>query len=264
MAPEPHVRRFGTGPRRAHLIHCNLATGKAWAPLMQVLDAELAAEAVDMLGQGRSPMPDRTRDYQLQCAEASIAVMQRSGPQDLIGHSFGGCIALKVAHMRPDLVRTLTLFEPVFFGFLDDADHPVWQAMKPGQQAFYDTLTSGDTMAAAAKFLTEWGMPGEWERMPDDARRAMADRMWLIAAQRGSIVDDNNWRLRLPDLATLEMPTLVMHGEQSPPVMAEMTKIIVKTMPNASGAGLPGAGHMLPITHAGAVADHLHRFWNSN
>ena len=107
-------------------------------------------------------------------------------------------------------------------------------------------------------------MPGEWEKMPEDARRAMADRMWLIAAQRGSIVDDNDYRLRLSDLATLEMPTLVMHGEGSPPVMAEMTETIVKTMPNAMGAGLPGAAHMLPITHPGEVATHLRNFWKSN
>ena len=118
-----HVRPYGSGPRKAHFIHCNLSTGRAWEPLAQHLDADLAISAVDMLGQGRSPMPDRSRDYQLQCAEASIAAMENSvsGPQDLVGHSFGGCIALRIVTLRPDLVRSLVLFEPVFFGFLQDA-----------------------------------------------------------------------------------------------------------------------------------------------
>lgn len=256
-----HVRRAGTGPDPAHFIHCNLSTGKAWAPLWAELEADLTMSAIDLPGQGRSADPDRTRDYQWQCAEAAIATMEPAGPQHLVGHSFGATVALRVANLRPDLVRSIALFEPIQFIWLKDTGHPEWGRITRDESGFYEALQNGDTLRAAELFLTRWGMPGAWDQMPADMRRFFADRMWLIDIQRPAILEDNDWRLSLDDLAAMTMPTLVMHGDQSPPVMAAMTEVTTSTMPNAAADTLAGAGHMLPITHPKLVADRLRAFW---
>lgn len=258
-----HVRRSGTGGRRAHLIHCNLASGKAWEPLTAQFLDDLSMTAVDMLGQGRSPDPARDRDYQWQCAEASIAVLEAdgAGPQDLVGHSFGATVALRVASLRPDLVRSLVLFEPIMFGFLGDVGHPAWDVIAATQDPFYTAYAENRLMDAAEDFLTNWGMPGAWAAMDEATRQGFADRMWLIAIQREAIIGDNDWRLRPAELGRMEMPALVMHGEDSPDALAALTEIISDGMPKGQGAGLAGAGHMLPLTHPQEVASHMRRFW---
>ena len=49
------------------------------------------------------------------------ALIDRIGaPVHLVGHSYGGAVALKLAASRPDAVRSLTVIEPVAFHLLID------------------------------------------------------------------------------------------------------------------------------------------------
>ncbi|MGH8861222.1 MAG: alpha/beta fold hydrolase [Jatrophihabitantaceae bacterium] len=85
-----------------------------WTDFAGLLRDELAIEAIDLPGFGRSG-PARGDDYSLQAhADTVIAYLEQSarGPVHLVGNSMGGAIALVVAAHRPDLVRTLTLVSP--------------------------------------------------------------------------------------------------------------------------------------------------------
>lgn len=218
--------------------------------------------AIDLPGQGKSAMPDMDRDYHAQCVAACLAEIEASGgPQDLIGHSFGATVVLALAAQRPDLVRSLVLFEPVYFGLLNDAGHDGFNANLAQERPFNDAIQRGDMLAAAAAFLKRWGLPGEWDAMPDAAREVMASRMWVIPAQAPGMIEDGPMRMRLDALKTLECPTLVMHGGNSPAIMAALTNVICTTMPNGQGDVLEGAGHMLPITHHAECAAKMRSFW---
>ncbi|MEJ6707796.1 MAG: alpha/beta hydrolase [Amylibacter sp.] len=256
------VRRAGNGPRRAFFAHCSLSSGKSLMPLMGHFEDEMTMAAIDLPGQGKSAMPDMDRDYHAQCVAACLAEVEASGgPQDLIGHSFGATVVLALAVQRPDLVRSVVLFEPVYFGLLNDAGHNGFDASQAQERPFNDAIQRGDMLGAAADFLTRWGLPGEWDAMPDVAREVMASRMWVIPAQAPGMIDDGPMRMRLDVLTTLECPTLVMRGANSPPIMEALINVICATMPNAQGQILDGAGHMLPITHHGECAARLRVFW---
>ena len=260
--PECFTRTAGQGPRKSLFIHCSLSSGKSLLPLMEHFSDDMTMVAVDLPGQGKSPMPDSTRDYQTQCVEACIALVEQSGgPQDLVGHSFGATVALRLAALRPDLVRSLVLFEPVYFGLLRDAEHPAYDRMQAEEGAFNDAVEQGDMLKAAELFLTRWGLPGEWERLPEVARSAMSERMWVIPAQHQAIIDDSDIRMRLPELENIACPTLVMRGGDSPEVMSAVTEVISNTLPNVALDVLDGSGHMLPITHAADCAKQMRGFW---
>lgn len=260
--PDCFTRHAGHGPRKALFVHCSLSSGKSLIPLMEHFSDEMTMVAVDLPGQGKSPMPDMTRDYQTQCVENCIALIEDSGgPQDLVGHSFGATVALRLAALRPDLVRSLVLFEPVYFGLLGDAGHSSYDELQSEEGPINQAVTAGDMVTAAKLFLTRWGLPGEWDRLPEAARQGMAQRMWVIPAQHDAIIADNDIRMRLSALSDVTCPTLVMRGGNSPDVMAAVTEVIRDAMPNADLDVLAGAGHMLPITHADACATRLRAFW---
>ena len=79
--------------------------------------------AFDLLGFGDSPKPERLRydvDDHAKAVIATITKMRLGEPVVLVGHSMGCLIAVRVARLRPDLVRHLVLYEmPLYAGLPD-------------------------------------------------------------------------------------------------------------------------------------------------
>jgi pimeloyl-ACP methyl ester carboxylesterase len=103
-----------TGLPPALFVHGLGGSSQNWSELMQVLEADVDGEAVDLPGFGDSPPPD-DGDYSITAhARAVVRYLDASGrgPVHLFGNSLGGAIATRVSAVRPDLVRTLTLVSP--------------------------------------------------------------------------------------------------------------------------------------------------------
>ncbi len=66
----------------------------------------------DRPGHGRSPSPGRPDDAEADAVWLADLLAESKDGAHLVGHSFGGCVALAAAARRPDLVRSLTLIEP--------------------------------------------------------------------------------------------------------------------------------------------------------
>src|SRR3954467_3537151 len=95
-------------------VHGLGGSSQNWSALMQELDGDVDGEALDLPGFGDSPPPDDA-DYSVTGhARAVIRYLDASGrgPVHLLGNSLGGAVTTRVAALRPDLVRTLTLVSP--------------------------------------------------------------------------------------------------------------------------------------------------------
>ncbi len=244
------IRTYGDAPRMLAL-HCALAHGGEWAGL------GLGVMAPDLPGHGGSPEWVGT-DYHTDCTRAVLAVMD--GPMDVVGHSSGATIALRVALERPELVRTLTLIEPVLFAAARAAGSPAYAdhlvRFAPVAQAFRE----GDMMAAAAAFHAIWNA-GAFAALPPEVRASMAAHMPLIAALNPALTEDTGGLLGPYRLESLGVPVLLMEGAQSPPVIAAIHDELARRLPQVARVVVPGAAHMLPITHTAevraAIAAHI-------
>jgi len=116
------------------------------------LPAGLGLLAFDMPGHGRSGPWDEARDYMDQTVAAALGLIA-DAPVDLLGHSFGAVAALRIASERPDLVRSLVLYEPVFFAAAE-ARGTDTRAPNAG---FAAALAAGDREEAARCFTEVWG-----------------------------------------------------------------------------------------------------------
>ena len=108
-------RVWGKGGARPVLaLHCSLAHAGAWSGLVDHLSG-VTVTAPDQPGHGRAANWDGVSDLHGLTTRLSIEQAIRIGgndPIDIIGHSFGATIALRMALERPDLVRSLVLIEP--------------------------------------------------------------------------------------------------------------------------------------------------------
>ena len=112
--PQPlAVRTLGEGNRKILALHCTIGHSGAWRPLSACLP-DCVFTAPDMLSHGKSPDWDRQGDFQDRMTEAVLPYLTER--MDVIGHSFGGTVALRLAVEHPDLVRSLTVVEPVLSG----------------------------------------------------------------------------------------------------------------------------------------------------
>lgn len=114
-----HITRWGGSGPRVVLVHGGVqGTGVAGETNFsnQRVLAERGWQLIvpDRPGHGRSPDPSRPDD-----AEADgmwVADLLGDGAH-LLGHSFGGCVALSAAARRPEAVKSLTLIEPAMLQF---------------------------------------------------------------------------------------------------------------------------------------------------
>jgi len=249
-------RDAGRGGREMLLLHCTLAHSGAWKGVMAQLDARFRMRAMDLPGHGRSGPAEERRSWQRQSSAMAVALLERGGgAADLVGHSFGATVALRVAVERPDLTRSLTLIEPVFFSAALDAGRPEPAAHMALHAPFFAALERGELQEAARAFSALWDGPGAWEALSAEQRAYMAARIDMIRRGGESLLGEGEDYIPLARVGEIPAPVLLIDGAQSDPVIAAVQESLQSVLPAARRVVVPGAGHMVPITHPRPVAE---------
>ena len=239
-------RDAGEG-RPVLLLHCTHAHGGAWRDLRVHLPGRHVVP--DLPAHGRSGPAEKGRDILVQSAEAMTALLERVGMADVVGHSFGAVVALRLALDRPDLVRRLALYEPVLFAAAKGT--PEHEAHARKHEAIFGHR---DPAMRARAFHAEWGGGRAWEELPQEQRTYILERADLPLLQRAAISEDATGILAPGGLEGLGHPVLLTTGADSPPVVGVVADRLAGQMADARRETLPGMGHMGPITHAETVA----------
>ena len=110
-------------------------------------------------------------------------------------------------------------------------------------------------MVAAARVFTDlWGDGTPWEELSDSQQQALVDRIHLIPAQAPGLYDDPGQVLVGNTLERLDIPVLLVEGGESPTVICAILDHFEQRLPQTTRLTVPGAGHMVPLTHAADVA----------
>ncbi len=256
--PSPPLYRteLGRGPRDVLAIHCTLAHSGAWRGLARIMAEDATFHAFDMPSHGRSPdWSPEAGDYQDVGASQAHAILV--GPMDLLGHSFGATIALRIAAERPDLVRSLTLIEPVFFAVAQQDAPEVLAAHDAEAVPFFEAYRAGDPTLAARLFNRMWSDGPRWSDLPEPTRAAMTRAIHVVPACSPSIYDDSAQVLAPGRLDEVTAPVQLLRGSNSHPVIGVVNDGLARRLPNARNDVVDGAGHMLPISHPDETSAYL-------
>jgi lipase len=106
-----HVHRYGpTRPPQILAVHGLTGHGRRWRTLATRHLPEFAIVAPDLIGHGRSSW---AAPWSIDANVGALAgLLDAGGPVVVVGHSFGGAVALNLAAARPDLVTALVLLDP--------------------------------------------------------------------------------------------------------------------------------------------------------
>ncbi len=232
------------------LAHCFLGHGGGWKRLLAALETPLDAVAFDLPGHGRSGPWDRRSDLHAVATAALAAQIGR--PSLLIGHSFGGTLALRQALEAPETVRGLVLIEPVLFAAARNT--PAFADHVDGETPLREAFHRGDLAEAGRIFFALNGDEAGWHAMPAPARAVMIRQMAMIDATHPVLMEDSAGLLVPGRMAAFDKPVLVLAGAVSPPIFPAAARAVAAGLPRAEFATVSGAGHMAPITHPDATA----------
>ncbi|HMI84257.1 MAG TPA: alpha/beta hydrolase [Polyangiaceae bacterium] len=236
------------------LLHSGGFSARQWRKLGDALAPTHRVLAPDLLGYGASsrwPLGTPFHlDQDLAALEALLDTL--AAPAHLVGHSYGGLLALKLALSRPRGVRSLALFEPVAFAVLDEPSDAEARASLRLARSDYCANAAGADDVWLGSFVDWWNGPGAWERLAEDARASFRAVGWKVFQEVLSIDADRTPRATF---ATISAPTLVLGGERTHPTERRVIEKLAAALSRAELKVLPEMGHMGPITHAAIVND---------
>lgn len=245
-----HVEESGTGSPVV-LLHSSGLSGRQWRRLSRTL-AERGHRAVvpDLTGHGASPEWPEPRPFTFRDdVEQLVGLLGKGPPAHLVGHSYGGFVALLAALAAPASVRSLTVFEPVAFGCLD----PVADADARLELAAVDFVwgsTPEDHDRWLAMFVDYWSGAGAWASLREEARADFRRVGWVVCQGVTSLVADDT-----PASAyrALTAPVRLISAERSPLAARRVVQRLGETLPGSTVVIVPKAGHMAPLSHAEQV-----------
>jgi pimeloyl-ACP methyl ester carboxylesterase len=259
----PALRDMGSGPSVV-CVHASASSSAQWRALMTLLAPEYRVLAPDSYDVGESPRWTSDRNLTLRDEVALLApVIEGAGaPVALVGHSYGGAVALLAAHLLRSRVRALVLYEPTLFSLVD-AHTPPPNAADGIRRTVIDAgaaLDRGDRDEAARNFIDYWIGPGAWQDTPEHRKPPI----------REAIVHVRRWGhalLREPTpldaFRSLTVPVLYLLGRRSTDSARAVAQRLIPALPRVEVVEFSGLGHMGPVTHPDQVnpviADFLRR-----
>ena len=233
------------------LLHSSACSGAQWRSFAESYGESFRVIAPDLYGYGATAPwsgGDRLRLAD-EAAIVSVLTADCDEPIHLVGHSYGGAVALKLAIERPERVRSLTLIEPVSFHLLWNSDA---RAVKffDEVRVLADDVTAaverGAHAAAMQRFVDYWNGKGAWAGMGERQRDAVLRTAPKIPMDFWAAITEPTL---LEDYAALTQPTLILRGDRSPAPVQRIADLLASALSRVQTKILHGAGHMLPLTH---------------
>ncbi len=234
--PAPHLARTGTGVPTL-LLHGWGASSDLFTGTMRGLGDGFDLIAPDFPGFGATeppPAPWGVSDYM----EWTLALMDSLGVEraNLIGHSFGGRVAIKLAALHPERVAKLVLTDAA--GILPKRTwryHAQVRAFKTMRALAQSRYTPQPLRAWAASQVAQQGSP---------------DYKAASGTVRGSFVRVVNEDLR-EYLPRIKAPTLMIWGDRDEDTPLTDGQLMEQTIPDAGLVVFEGCGHYAYLEQSG-------------
>jgi pimeloyl-ACP methyl ester carboxylesterase len=246
----PHDE-LGRGPAVV-LLHAGVADRRMWSDVLPaVAGAGYRAIAIDLPGFGEAAVAADSAPHSSVVETLDALGVVRSA---FIGVSFGGAVALRVAAVAPPRIGRLMLVSTPAPGVEPSAELlAVWDAEEAA-------LQRGDIDAAVRAVVDAWTLPGAPVGLRDRVARMQRRAFELQAVGDGLDAVDDPLEHNPTVLETLDIPTLVAHGEFDMQDFVLGAQQLSRQLRGGPVVVIPGAGHLAPLERPQAFSDLLLKF----
>jgi len=234
------------------LIHGSVSDYREWSEQIPAFARNYRVIAVSRRYHWPNAVPDSNADASVERQTEDLAAMMRElnlPSANIIGHSFGGLIALNFALHYPKLVRSLILAEPGASGVLGNspADNSVTKEAQTVRAEMKEAFASGDSERIVRTYANHVA-PGEFEKATPQLRQM------LFANVAAFQLDFTSPRptFTCDDARKIAIPVLVISGDHSPKGLQQIAQAVAGCIKNAKFVRIPEATHWMQHDHAEA------------
>jgi pimeloyl-ACP methyl ester carboxylesterase len=217
--------------------------------VIAALGGRLRCVTTSLLGYGGTDERRTARDADIAHeAEMVEAVIRRAtGRVHLVGHSFGGLVALAVALRGRVPLQSLAIAEAPAANLLRDAgEHRHYRAFRDMTDAYLASFRAGNADAIET-MIDFYGGEGTFAAWPPRVRAYAVETTPVNVLDWASVY---GFRISKAALAGLDIPTLVLRGGESHPAVQRANELIATSIAGGALVTLRGAAHFLISTHA--------------
>jgi pimeloyl-ACP methyl ester carboxylesterase len=183
-------------------------------------------------------------------------------PAHIVGHSYGGGVALALAVVKPHWVQSLCLYEPAGLpAIISDPEHLATIAdERNGMAPVVDTIAQGQQVAAV-KQAVDWieGISGSFNSLPSVVQQVIRENAHTLAQHLSAPPS----KVTCADLHEISAPVTLLRGADTRPYFAIFANAIGQCLVNVEAFVLPGVRHLAPLQDpnllARQVSSHLER-----
>ncbi|MGD9945528.1 MAG: alpha/beta fold hydrolase, partial [Burkholderiaceae bacterium] len=228
----------GTGPPVV-LIHSSVSGNRQWRELIEALKDRYRVLAINLFGYGgTTPWPGTAPQSLYAQAQLVLALCEELGaPIHLVGHSFGGSVALKAAALLGPRVGSLVLVEPNPFYLLKQNGRSEAFLESRGLRDHvkcYGAL--GDWPKVAERFADYWSGRGAWGSMSEKRRAAFAASLPPNFHEWDAVMDEE---ATMDDWKRLAARTLVMSDPATVLPIREIVALFARACPHWAFHAIP-------------------------
>lgn len=179
-------------------------------------------------------------------------IRNAGGPVHLVGHSFGGLVALAVALRDRMPLASLAVLEAPLTELLREKGEQLHYATFRRMTESYFADFAGGNSEAIGKMIDFYGGTGTFAAWPARVRA------YAVETTAVNILDWESgygFPLATAALAAVEIPALVVWGGASPPAVQRANALLGESLRRAAAATVEGAAHFLIATHAEQVGN---------
>lgn len=236
------------------LLHSSASGNRQWRKLIERLAPRYRVIAPNLIGNGATTawhgQSAQTIADAAQVVFGLVDGLALDQPLRLVGHSFGGAVALHAAHVLGQRVSKLVLYEPMLPGVL--RAHGRLQAAAE-TQALHAHLrrcaASGDWLAAAERFTDYFNGDGAWAATPPERRQLIASLLPANLPEWDAAMAP----MPADSLGGVSAQTLLMRGRATRPALMEMAAVLYQRFSHWRLVDVANCGHMAPLTHADVI-----------
>ncbi len=171
-------------------------------------------------------------------------------PVHIIGHSFGGALALRLGELHPQLVLSICVYEPTALAVLRQGNESIDLCLLDQFQRLASITANAQAEVAMESFINYWMGGNCWQSLAEPVKGGLMSVADVVARdfQDGLAEVAND-----AESQRYEGPVQILSGGATIAAARRIAELLAAELPAADWQRLPGLGHMGPISDSAIV-----------
>jgi pimeloyl-ACP methyl ester carboxylesterase len=181
-------------------------------------------------------------------------------PVHIIGHSFGGALALRLGELHPQLVLSISVYEPTALAVLRRGSKNIDLSLLDEFKRLALITANAGAEVAMESFINYWMGGNYWQSLAEPVKRGLISVADVVA---------RDFQDGLAEVATdagsqrYQGPVQILTGGDTIAAARRIAELLAAELPAADWQRLPGLGHMGPLSDSAVVNGSYRQFLRS-